>query len=40
MKRGRPTKYESITLEEKIYNFYSRGISAETVAQQLELDRR
>lgn len=40
MKRGRPTKSKSITLEEKIYKFYSRGISAETVAQQLELDRK
>lgn len=40
MKRGRPTKYGSINLEEKIYKYYSRGISAETVAQQLELDRK
>lgn len=40
MKRGRPTKYESITLEEKIYKFYSRGISPETASQQLEVDRK
>lgn len=40
MKRGRPTKSKSINLEEKIYKYYSRGISAETVAQQLGLDRK
>lgn len=40
MKRGRPTTSQSISLEEKIYKYFARGISAETVTQQLGLDRK
>lgn len=40
MKRGRPTGSESINLNEKLYKYYSRGISAETVSYQLNLNRK
>lgn len=40
MKRGRPTGSESINLNEKIYKYYSRGISAETVSHKLGLNRK
>ena len=40
MKRGRPTKSTSITLDKEIRNLYSHGISPETAAQQLGLNRK
>ncbi len=40
MKRGHPTKSQSVELEEKIYRCYSRGISAEIVSYRLKLNRK
>ena len=40
MKRGHPTKSQSVCLEKKFQNYYSRGISSETASQELGVDRK